>query len=500
MLKLIMIIFFIIICIEKNRCYDLDSDEKYMLFNMLKNESDTISKKYLKNNNNGSLLNYIEIGNGSYCLSNKLTSAYFGRSKLTIGVTGGSATQGDYAWPNLLSKYLSDFGFTVDMRNAAQGSTSQVVTGPCLQQLIGGEGENDLILWEFGMNDIMNVEKHRTDKIVSDENVCTLSPIRCAAADCWIRDAIDSKPLSIGFVHLWDIMIHDYKFRPNDKSELPDRSFRPTNIAMRRYVKNFNSYFSINVMDMIHDLNLVDDKTKFLRDIHHPNDYGYEIITDLLYYALLETWMNGLEAFKDSCTTQSVSTTPPMFNLPNILYPKSGIKPHCLMSFPPQFGTYSAITPSTPLNASSIVHMGKVDAHRSDRKDFFLPSECEEENGNGGLYFKIRISNPKRLHIDVGLSDPKVAQQNYKVFFDNVELQNHLHSNSDNSIENEINHSFLIWYGGWQHYFNQSIDKSDKRLFHNLRICGKKQKVWGWHDASSYTYADALIARIVFFE
>ena len=469
----------IFINIYKFNSYQLNDIEKDLLLKILRNETNKISNKYIKNANK-TLKNYIEIGSdNNRCLSDRLTDAYFGRSSFKIGVSGGSATQGDFSWPTMVRTFLiQNLGMTVDMRNAAQGSTSQVVTAPCLQQLIGGIGEVDLILWEFGMNDILGddgVESHRTDDGISDDEVCSKSPIRCAAADCWIRDAINMKPAGIGFLHLWDINIHEYIYKADDKSNLPDRSFRPSNIAMKNYANKYNSYFSINVMKMIHDLNLVSDKTGFLRDPHHPNDYGYTIITDLFFFALLESWIKGIESKSISCINiDSVTEFPPLYNLHNVVYPRQNLKPHCLMSFQPQYGTYSAIRPSI-LNMS-VMHTGKADIHRTDRKDFFLSPACESNNGTGGLYFEVKIPNPKSLYIDCGLS----SCLKYQVFFDGAQIENHGHAKSENRLENRINHSFLAWYGGWIHNFNYNSTTTREKLFHRLRICGAAEKVWGW--------------------
>ena len=478
----LLVIFLVINLYSSYSSYNLNDIEKDVLLTILRNESNNISYKYLRTN--GSLMNFVEIGNDiGNCLSNKLTDAYFGRSSFKIGISGGSATQGDYAWPTMVKKYMNQkLGMIVDMRNAAQGSTSQVVSAPCLKQLIGGEGEVDLILWEFGMNDILGddgVENHRTDDIVTDDEVCLKSPIRCAAADCWIRDAINIKPSALGFIHLWDIKIHEYKYQSNDKSNLPDRSFRPTNMAMRHYGGKYNSYFSINVMQMIHELDLVTDKTEFLRDPHHPNDYGYNIITDLFLVALLEIWIKGIDSNVSCSNVDSVHEIQPLFNIPNVIYPQENLRPHCLMSFQPQFGSYSTIVPLMLNMSNSIVHMGKADIHRTDRKDFFMPSPCEGNNGNGGLHFEVKISNPKSLFIDCGLSTQSSCRK-YRIFFDELEIENHIHLNGDNKLENRINHSFLYWYGGWIHHFNLSNTQNQGELFHTLRICGMAEKVWGW--------------------
>jgi hypothetical protein len=135
-------------------------------------------------------------------------------------VTGGSSTAGNTSWPSrladMLSKQLNISN--IDLRNAAMGSTSQLVTSPCIQTLVGPEV--DVLFWEFGMNDEPKVW-HPKGPSVS---------LRQRMAEVYIRQAIDLNPLAIGFVHFGDLKIHDWQGSIHD---LPDWFFHPTSNVMR---------------------------------------------------------------------------------------------------------------------------------------------------------------------------------------------------------------------------------------------------------------------------
>ena len=472
----------------------MDNDYRYLL-EVLHNHSNALSSRYFFRLNE-----FVEIGEKSSLLSDKLSKAFFDRTDFVIGVTGGSATQHDFAWPHLVQRFLQDdLRLNIELRNAAQGSTSQVITSACIDQLVGSNV--DLLLWEFGMNDIGNVEKTKlTSNCSSDKCVCESHPVRCAAADAWIREAIRYQPAGIGYVHLWDIGIHNYELSW-DRELIPNRSWKPTNAVHRHYVSLFGSYFAIDVIRMIKDLNIFDDKRLFLRDDHHPNGDGYRVIADLFSYALLSSWIAGLTKI-DVMKYPNLSL---IVSYPTVLadcgiFPSRGIISHCAMSFLPQFGTFSTIRPHNTSAVKTVNH-GKVDEHRADRKQIFVVEPCFRNSSVtvtqevGGMYFDILLRRPACILLDCGLVS-KDACESYSVFFNDVKIlnQKHLHNATGLHV------GFMSWFS-WSHCFD-TFDAIPLPFgyFHTLRICGASQKVWGWHSMTEYKFAEALLARIVVLE
>lgn len=90
----------------------------------------------------------------SRALGASLTAAALSGGAFVVGVTGGSSTAGRSSWPARLQTWLRSEAVGVTgalVRNAGQGTTSQLVTAPCIRALVG-DGV-DLLLWEFAMND-----------------------------------------------------------------------------------------------------------------------------------------------------------------------------------------------------------------------------------------------------------------------------------------------------------------------------------------------------------
>ena len=208
-------------------------------------------------------------------------------------------------------------------------------------------------------------------------------------------------PQSIGFVHLWDINIHEYDVGVNDLNKRPDKAWLPTTLLMKRYAKHYNSYFAINTIGALVELNLFAKKTDFLKDVQHPNEAGFNAITDFVFYALLKLWKTGLakEAFSKLKFNTRIEALPVFSSRNNAddVLPKAGVISHCLMSFPPQFSDVSAIKiVSTNL---SFVQLGKADVHRQDRKKYFELEPCSARNNSGGIYFRVSIPKPQVIYL-----------------------------------------------------------------------------------------------------
>jgi hypothetical protein len=100
------------------------------------------------------------------------------------------------------------------------GSTSQLVTAPCIQTLIGSDV--DIIFWEFAMNDEMPQ--------ISYEG----SGLRYHLAETWIKEASRSSPKAIFFLHYYDLDIHGWDL---NQRHLPDKAWVPTNYAADIWLK-----------------------------------------------------------------------------------------------------------------------------------------------------------------------------------------------------------------------------------------------------------------------
>lgn len=439
---------------------------------------------------------FIIIGNGSFILAERLSKAFFRRRQFVIGITGGSATQGS-SWVNYLQlKLETEYQMSIEIRNAAQGSTSQVVTAPCINALVGDD--IDLLFWEFAMNDAGSVELY---PLQDNQSVLEQHPVRCMAAESWIREAINLNPGCLGFLHLWDIGIHTWNFRNNHST--PNLPWGSTNTMMSKYNKIYDSYFSVDVISMLLQLNLT-DKKQFLRDDHHPNDYGYIVAFDLTFHAMLQTWLAGIKFPAFERLTRNMSSLKqqkPFSTNSNMEYvfPNEKFQSHCLMAMEPQFSRVSPIRSSVCQNQSNfeicnkIVLQGKVDKNRTDRKKMFLVESCSARNNTGGIIFDIFVPNPALLLLDCGLS--ATACKKFSMYYDS-KLISH---NTDLLRGQDIVSSFYHWIHKFE-ILNDAMRIINGTQKHNLRICGESEMTWGWHSQKYYTYDYATIARIVVME
>lgn len=483
----------------------LSDDNKAVLAASLQRKADAVLDKHGAAHLKDDL---IVIGDGAYKLAHSLTRSYLGRSTFVIGVTGGSASQGNFSWPYSLRDLLQDeFQMTVELRNAAQGSTSQVITAPCINALVGAK--IDLLMWEFAMN--------ADDGTDPEQDPADVDDLRIFTAESWIREAVNSEPGAIGFLHFWD-MIGIEKWQKGQEP-IPNRQWKSTNKVMEHYSHFYNSYFGLAVMPLLNFLKL--GKPDFMRDGRHPNTLGYDIAMDLMRYAIFTTWAQGLKpGARDKLNDKSsqvlfskVIPTPYVESMPHgvLPYPRVGSSGHCLMSMVPQYGTNSAIYGVVCEHGRNCVRMevedvatasiGKADSRRTDRKIMFQVEECEVNDNTGGLYFHI-TAKPSILLLDCGPVGLNAKGQwhienelckKYSVYLDGLSITNQKHTENYKHVHIPYN-----WISPLN-ITHELIDSDGSKAPHLLRICGPPVKQYSWKK-EGYTYDFELLARVVILE
>ena len=88
-----------------------------------------------------------------------------------------------------------------------------------------------------------------------------------------------------------------------------------------------------------------------MRD-HYPNTFGYKVVMDLLQFSLFTAWAKGLQPgaqkvlnkYPEHIDSTDLLSTPFIASSGFAqIYPKVGIRAHCLMSMLPQFGANSPV-------------------------------------------------------------------------------------------------------------------------------------------------------------
>jgi hypothetical protein len=379
------------------------------------------------------------------------------KTNLTLGITGGSSTAGDFAWPGRLATWLmTDIGMPhVCLKNGAMGSTSQLVTSPCIQSIVGHD--LDMLFWEFGMND-------EFPEFINGSNPIAQYYLRHRVAEAYIRQAIALNPKVIGFVHFWDLLIHNFETPGRYKDIIPDRSFHPTSSVMRYYDAVYKRYFAVNVIGFMYDAGLVRNKSDFLRDAHHPNDFGYDVAVDLIKYCLLKATKQFLQkpqAYQDHhATVQTLApqiwSYPVMTDAPGhapLVLPSQRLFGHCLTAWRPSFA------PLTPIriieNFEAAVDIGKRAPGRADRQLRFVVGPCTHAKQ---LTLSIDVPDIAYVLVDCGLRQASACRQHLNASIDGVGT---ITPNID--VTQDVMNVFF----GWVHKLDKVIDASDIRM----RLC-----------------------------
>ena len=348
-------------------------------------------------------------------LGARLTAAALSGAPFVVGVTGGSSTAGRNSWPAALQRWLRErLGLrAAEVRNAGQGTTSQLITAPCIRALVG-DGI-DLLLWEFAMNDEYEFVR---------DDVGPLWPMRRRVAEAYIRQAAQLNPGAIGFVNLWDLDIHHYD-GVSGGAGMPNKAYAPTAAVAAAYAPVYDRYFAIDVLGAMHANQMFAGRGKeaFLRDAHHPNEFGYEVLADMLALALVTPWLEFLDAVVlpapppaaaavSAAVRAHAMLTPPRNDL---LLPGERTFAHCYMAMPPQFsdpaaGALRAVhgpecTAADTRDCDATVNIGRSDAERDDRQLRFTPAACAAGGGSGGMLFTAEVRALAAVLVDCGYNE-----------------------------------------------------------------------------------------------
>ena len=411
----------------------------------LKRELNRLEHAYSSFDAGGVLEPFVTRGKGMAAqLGARLTSVYLNDSAtpFVVGVTGGSSTAKRTGWTILVRRWLNETAgiSKVHVRNAAQGSTSQLVTAPCIRSLVG-DGI-DLLLWEFAMND----EYEFVQNDAPPEY-----PLRRRVAETFLRQAIALNPGVIGFVHLWDITIQRYK----GGLPVPNKAYAPTNAVAKEYEAVFDRFFSYDTIGAMTALRLYREKTEFLSDRHHPNDAGHKVIADLLVYVIAHAWMAYLNQGTNAVSINDPGPRPDLWRFPILsssgqppVLPEQHLFGHCIMSMPPQFATNNSIVQlsadgkvdcSSIGACSTLADTGKADPNRADRKQTFVVPKCSEDGCGGGLLFRAEVSNIAYILIDCGHNKGAECLKNVTVHLNNRRVL------PNRSVTGDILSSYYAW-------------------------------------------------------
>lgn len=396
-------------------------------------------------------------GGAAGALGSRLTAAALSNAPFVVGVTGGSSTAGRSSWPAMLQRWLRGAVNVTGavVRNAGQGTTSQLVTAPCIRALVG-DGV-DLLLWEFAMND--EYEYVTYDRAPD-------FPMRRRVAEAYIRQAAQLDPGAIGFVNLWDLDIHGYAGGPG----LPNKAFGPTVAVAANYAPVYDRYFALDVMGAMWANQMYSDKSQFLRDPHHPNEFGYGVAMDLLSLAILAPWLAYLDGGAAAVAAAAAAdvaraggavatrvrshplTTPIRDNL---LLPGQKTLAHCYMAMPPQFSSvvnstlrpvYEGVVASAcasaatdPRDCDPTINVGRADADRDDRQLRFTPSACAAGGGAGGMLFVARVRALAAVLLDCGYSEGDHCLVALDVYLDGALVA------PNTSVADDILSAFYKW-------------------------------------------------------
>lgn len=150
----------------------------------------------------------------------------------------------------------------------------------------------------------------QAEKVRNTTNLLKTQSTRIIVSETYIREAILTNPISMGYVNLWTIgeylilylsmhnsfayltvyiiLYIDIHAWENDYENIPNHAYYPLLKVINYYESLYNSYFVVNIIEYFAMHNITKDI--FLRDKHHPNAFGYKIISDFVIYAMLSSW------------------------------------------------------------------------------------------------------------------------------------------------------------------------------------------------------------------
>jgi hypothetical protein len=304
--------------------------------------------------------------------------------------------------------------------------------------------------------------------------------MRRRVAEAYIRQAAQLGPGALGFVHLWDLDIHGYAGGP----EIPNKAFAPTNAVAAAYATVFDRYFAVDVIGAMWASQLFVDKSAFLRDPHHPNDFGYDALLDLLAIAIVEPWLAYLSAGGDgsdaagggggghaaAASAAAVRAHPMLTPARSGLFlPGERTFAHCYMAMPPQFSVVAdgslrpvhgaACAAADPRACASTIDTGRSDADRDDRQLRFTPTACTGGGAAGGMLFAVDVRRIAAVLIDCGYGAYTYCIDALDVYLDDTAITPSPHAPSD----------IIDAFYTWAHRVEALTDAPT----HTLRVCAR---------------------------
>ena len=112
--------------------------------------------------------------------------------------------------------------------------------------------------------------------------------------------------------------------------------------------------------------------------------------------------------------------------------------------------------------------LGKADPRRTDRKMMFRVKDCDEDDGKGGMYLRVRVPSIAYVLLDCGLAS-RATCQSYKVYLNDQPIVPNVLLPDEDAVGA---------YYKWIHKVDDSMNSNNVTNFqYMLRICGRAEKV-----------------------
>ena len=438
------------------------------LLSVLENERRVLQASYAV-----PLDNFVSLAAPPRELAARLTEAYYGRpAPFVIGVTGGSSSTFNFSWPALVTAWLSTrLHVTVELRNAAQGSTSSLAQAACIAPLVGDDV--DLLFWEFAMNEEAtraNATATRADMFVHH-------------VEAFLRQAIELGVPAVAFVYIWEGAIAGMRHRAMNASRwLPDALYPALLGLLRAYAGAHGGLLAMDAVRMIASQGVVANFSAVLEDGHHPSRAGFKFIADLVAHALLRAWIDGLQPVPYRAP-QPLDGVPvrssPAASLG--LLPQQASRAHCFTTRVPRFGdARNSVVAAAPLPRA--VNVGKSSVFRADRTLYLELPRCA---GKGGLALRLHSRRGGALSLVlVGCGKLRRCPRALAVFVNGARLAHNVPRLSQSA--------YRVHFG-----FAHRLNASAPRPVHTFELCRTAENDDADDDAAT---ASPTPARKVFFE
>jgi len=416
-------------------------------------------------------------------LAIRLTEAYYGRpAPLVIGVMGGSSSTFNFSWPALVADWLrARLRLTVELRNAAQGSTSSLAQAACIAPLVGGDV--DVLFWEFAMNE----EAARVNATGASR-----AEMFVHHTEAFVRQAIALAVPAVAFVYIWEGAIAGMRNRAMNASRwLPDALYPALLGLLRAYAGAHGGLLAMDAVRMIASQGVFANFSAVLDDGHHPSRAGFRLIADLVAHALLRAWIDGLQPaapHQPQPLDGVLVRASPAASLG--LLPQQASLAHCFTSRVPRFGdARNSVVLASRL--PRVVNVGKSSAFRADRTLYLELPRCNGDADRGGLALRLHSRRGGALSLVlVGCGKLRRCPRALAVFVNGARVYHNVP---------RLSHSAYRVHFGFAHRLNASTP----RPVHTFALCRAAADKDDDDDAREDGYAataSPMQARKVFFE